>query len=148
MGYIRMVRSGGLYYTSNAIKFVPDLRDLAKFQELVSSEGLSPNTQEAAKNLDTVVQGLAKNFAEGTDYFKLLVGAFAPEFRNENNMHLKNFHIIVPALTLNFVNYMLTTKDKLQSTRKGQTPSYCFCDDGFYHFFSLLSNYKKLIFIY
>jgi len=131
MGYIRMVRSGGLYYTSNAIKFVPDLQNVVKFEDLVSGENLSYATQNAAKNLDAAVGGLSKNFAEGTDYFKMLVAAFAPEFRNENNVHLRNFHMIIPALTLNFVNYMLSTKDKVFTTRKGQTPSYCFCDDGF-----------------
>jgi hypothetical protein len=31
MGYIRMIRSGGLYHTSNAIKFVPDLASIPSF---------------------------------------------------------------------------------------------------------------------
>jgi WASH complex subunit 7 len=131
MGYIRMVRSGGLYYTFNSIKFVPDLQDIVKFEDLVSSEGLAPTTAAAGRNLDNALNNLAKNFSEGVDYFKILIKAFAPEFRNENHIHLKNFHVIIPPLTLNFVNYMLTTKDKLMTTRKGQIPSYCFCDDGF-----------------
>lgn len=135
MGFIRMVRSGGLYYTSNAIKFVPDLQNVVKFEDLVSSENLSYSTQNASKNLDAAVGGLCKNFAEGTDYFKMLVAVFASEFRNENNVHLRNFHMIIPPLTLNFVNYMLSTKDKVFTTRKGQTPSYCFCDDGLLFFF-------------
>jgi len=131
MGFIRMVRSGGLYYTSNAIKFVPDLQNVAKFEEMATAENLSNATQNAAKNLDSALDGLTKNFAEGTDYFKMLVAAFAPEFRNVNNVHLRNFYMIIPPLTLSFVNYMLSTKDKVFTTRKGQTPSYCFCDDGF-----------------
>ena len=135
MGYVRMVRSGGLNYTSNAIKFIPDLRNVPKFVEEVSSELLPLPTQNAAKNLDKAVEGLCKNFAEGTDYFKMLVAAFAPEFRNENNGHLKNFYMIIPAMTINFVNYLISTKDKLFTTRKGQKPSYCFCDDGKFKYF-------------
>src|SRR3546814_2518802 len=38
MGYVRMVRSGGLHYTSNAIKFVPDIRDVLQFEELAKKE--------------------------------------------------------------------------------------------------------------
>ena len=132
MGYIRMVRSGGLYYTSNAIKFVPDLQYVAKFSDMVSAEDVSLSTQQAAKNVDEAIAGLCKNFAEGTDYFKMLVAAFAPEFQNENNIHLRNFYMIIPPLTVNFVNYMLSTKDKVFTTRKGQAPEYCFCDDGMY----------------
>jgi len=49
MGYIRMIRSGGLNYISNAIKFVPDLQDIQSFQELLSTEHLSPETAEAGK---------------------------------------------------------------------------------------------------
>ncbi len=44
------------------------------------------------------MQNLAKNFAEGTDYFKILVDIFATEFRSDKNGHLKTFHIIVPPL--------------------------------------------------
>ena len=48
LGYVRMVRSGGLQYCSNAIKFVPDLEDIISFAELVQKEGLSPETKDAA----------------------------------------------------------------------------------------------------
>lgn len=54
------------------------------------------------RNLDSIVQNLAKNFAEGTDYFKILVDIFAGELRSDKNSHLKNFHIIVPPLVREF----------------------------------------------
>ncbi len=49
MGYIRMIRSGGFHYISNAIKFVPDLQDIIAFEEFVKKENLSNETAEAAK---------------------------------------------------------------------------------------------------
>lgn len=49
-------------------------------------------------NLDNIVQNLAKKFAEGSEYFKILVDVFASEFRSDKNAHLKAFHIIVPPL--------------------------------------------------
>ena len=49
MGYIRMVRSGGLHCCSNAIRFVPDLETIISFEELATEEGLSEETKTAAK---------------------------------------------------------------------------------------------------
>lgn len=48
--------------------------------------------------LDCVLSDLTSNSAEGTEYFKMLVGVFAPEFRSAKNMHLRNFYMIVPPL--------------------------------------------------
>ena len=58
---------------------------------------------------DSVVGNLAKNFAEGTEYFKLLVDVFSPVFRNPKNRHLQNFYMIVPPL----VSAHLTAQYKL-----------------------------------
>ncbi|EDO43986.1 predicted protein, partial [Nematostella vectensis] len=78
--------------------------------------------------LDLAIDNLAKNFAGATEYFKLLVDVFAPEFRDVKNMHLRNFYIIVPPLTLNFVEYMLSCKEKLNKKNKVGA---AFTDDGF-----------------
>jgi WASH complex subunit 7 len=132
MGYIRLVRSGGLYYAANAIKFVPDIEDIPKYEELVSKENLATETATAAKNLDNAVDSLAKHFAEGTEYFKMLVSVFAAEFRNPNNQHLRNFYVIVPALTLNFIEHILLAKDKLFKKSKNLgNEALMFTDDGF-----------------
>ena len=45
MGYIRMVRSGGLHCCSNAIRFVPDLDEIVNFEELVKEEQISPEVK-------------------------------------------------------------------------------------------------------
>ncbi len=128
MGYIRMIRSGGLYYTSSAIRFVPDLATIPAFSELAGQAHLPDTTVDAARNVDGAISALARNFAEGTEYFKMLVNVFTPEFRDNRNAHLKNFYIIVPPLTLNFVQHVLKTKDKL--FKKGATDP-AFSDDGF-----------------
>jgi WASH complex subunit 7 len=128
MGYVRMIRSGGLHCCSNAIQFVPDLDDIEKFEDMVAEENLSAECQRAARQLDEVISNLCKNFAEGTEYFKMLVDVFAPEFRNPKNIHLRNFFIILPPLTLNFVEHMINSKEKLNKKNKIGA---AFTDDGF-----------------
>ncbi|EGC29177.1 hypothetical protein DICPUDRAFT_43212 [Dictyostelium purpureum] len=132
MGYIRLVRSGGLHYCSNAIKFVPDLKNIPKFEDLVSKDRLSSDTLDASKNLDSILQNLSNNLSEGTEYFKMLVQVFATEFRNVNNQHLKNFYIIVPALASNYIDHMINSKDKLFKKSKSiGAETLQFTDDGF-----------------
>ncbi|TWW75650.1 WASH complex subunit 4 [Takifugu flavidus] len=128
MGYVRMIRSGGLHCCSSAIRFVPDLEDIVNFEELVKEEGLSEETQRAASVLDSVLGDLTSNSAEGTEYFKMLVAVFAPEFRSAKNMHLRNFYMIVPPLTVNFVEHSISCKEKLN--KKNKTGA-AFTDDGF-----------------
>ncbi|KAJ0069384.1 hypothetical protein NL108_004201, partial [Boleophthalmus pectinirostris] len=128
MGYVRMIRSGGLHCCSSAIRFVPDLEDIVNFEELVKEEGLSTETQRAAGVLDSVLGDLTSNSAEGTEYFKMLVAVFAPEFRSMKNMHLRNFYMIVPPLTVNFVEHSISCKEKLN--KKNKTGA-AFTDDGF-----------------
>eukprot|EP01104_Vermistella_antarctica_P012640 TRINITY_DN3700_c0_g2_i4.p1 TRINITY_DN3700_c0_g2~~TRINITY_DN3700_c0_g2_i4.p1 ORF type:complete len:921 (-),score=299.85 TRINITY_DN3700_c0_g2_i4:108-2870(-) len=133
MGYIRMVRSGGFEYLSNAIRFVPDLRNITKFEDLCSKDGLHSETINAARNLDTSIDNLVQNFSEGTAYFKMLVSVFAPEFRSDSNKHLKFFYAIVPPLTVNFIDHSLIMKDKMRKTTKAaiKDAGAGFTDDGF-----------------
>ncbi|XDV52826.1 hypothetical protein PO909_021481 [Leuciscus waleckii] len=144
MGYVRMIRSGGLHCCSSAIRFVPDLEDIVNFEELVKEEGLSEETQKAASQLDCVLSDLTSNSAEGTEYFKMLVGVFAPEFRSIKNMHLRNFYMIVPPLTVNFVEHSIGCKEKLNKKNKVGA---AFTDDGFAmgvaYILKLLDQYQE-----
>lgn len=49
LGYVRMVRSGGLHHCSNAIKFVPDLENIVEFAPIVAAQSLAEETKAAAK---------------------------------------------------------------------------------------------------
>ena len=79
MGYVRMIKAGGLHFVSNSIRFVPDLDDIPNFEELTLKEevggGVGNNkdtmASEAAKTLDEVVANLGKNFSDNTEYFQV-----------------------------------------------------------------------------
>jgi len=128
LGYVRMIRSGGMLYTSNAIQFVPDLSDIQRFSDMAQADNLSGDTVAAAENLDSVVNNLSQNFSEGADYFKMLINVFATQYRSPENAHLKNFYLIVPALTLSFVESIGTSKERYNKKGKEEGG---FTDDGF-----------------
>ena len=75
MGYVRMIKAGGLHFVSNSIRFVPDLDDIPNFEQLtIEEEGGSLQNDtigEAAKTLDEVVANLVKNFSDSTEYFQV-----------------------------------------------------------------------------
>lgn len=143
-----MLRSGALHCSSNSVAFVPDLDDLAEqsansgdtFESMAIAEGCSGESLVAAKNLDTVLKNLNRNFSEATDYFKLLVDVFAEVLApkasssgelkdmDTKNYHLRNFYVILPALSINFVENSIIAKEKM--TRKNKIGAQ-FTDDGF-----------------
>ena len=49
MGYVRMIRSGGLNTCSSAIRFVPDFENLISFEEYSQKTNLPAETISAAK---------------------------------------------------------------------------------------------------
>ncbi|XP_042890150.1 WASH complex subunit 4-like [Penaeus japonicus] len=128
MGYVRLVRSGGLHCSSKAARFIPDLQDVVSFVQLCEDASVSPETMRAAENLDAVISNLTRNFNQDTDYFKLLVDVFAPAMRDNKNSHLRNFYLIIPPLTVNFVEHIIAAKDNINKKNKSGA---AFTDDGF-----------------
>ena len=131
LGFVRMVRLGVMHYCTNAAKFVPSLTEpTSNFATYAEEDGLSDATVDAAKSLDAQLELLRDQSAEGTDFFQVLVNVFTGELRNESNQHLKDFYLILPALSLNAVEFILSSKEKL--TRRGkESQTACFTDDGF-----------------
>lgn len=154
MGYVRMVRAGGMHYAVAALERAPGICELpdltthvAEFQDditgknlgafsevgeafaatIASQSPLTLHSVSATSILTQVVGRLNASFEEGATYFQMLEAVFAEEMRSPKNSHLQTFFILVPALTINFVEHLLAAKDKLQRGQRGAT----FTDDGF-----------------
>lgn len=69
MGYVRMIRSGGLHFVSNSMRFAPKQNKGSGFEAMASQ--MSEATVEAAKILDQTLDNLVKNFSDGNDYFQV-----------------------------------------------------------------------------
>ncbi|KYM92511.1 WASH complex subunit 7 [Atta colombica] len=128
LGYVRLIRSGGLHASSNAISFLPDIEKTMPFELLCRGLNYSATTQAAARRLENDIADLVRNFTEGIQYFKLLVDVFASAFRDTKSYHLQQFYAIVPPLTLSFVDNSVSNKEKM--FKKNQTGA-AFTDDGF-----------------
>lgn len=128
MGYIRLIRSGGRRCLAEGTTFIPDLEKIKKLNESIESEELPDLSKKSAQGLLDHLQSFLANIEEATEYFELLVKVFVPVLRNKENIHLKNFYAIIPPLTVNYVEYSLNFKEKLNKRNKSE---YSFTDDGF-----------------
>lgn len=82
----------------------------------------------SSKALDKVLDDLAHNLSESSDYFQLLVNVFRPFFRDPRHAHLRHFYVIVPPVTVNYVEHIVTCKEKL--SKKNKQDASTFTDDG------------------
>lgn len=129
LGFVRMVRLGAMHYSTNAAKFVPSAR-VSKFalDESLDADGLSEWTKTALKNLQSELKALSTGGTDGTDYFQVLVSVFSTELR-KGHEHLKDFYLVLPALTMSAAETILASKDKL--VRRGKdSQTATFTDDG------------------
>jgi len=129
LGYVRMVRTAGMAYCGSAAKFLPTPYSEIQFQASSEENSLSPEAQRAGKNLDTVLQTLLENFSQGSDYLKVLVEVFRSVLLGSDHAHLKNFYMIIPPLTLSWVDASIQAKDA--TFKSGRNRDAYYTDDGF-----------------
>ena len=128
MGYVRMIRSGGLHFVSNSIRFIPNIENEApNFEQLAITESMTKESIESAKTFDQVLDNVVKNFSDGNNYFQLLVNVFSKQLNDTRQSHLKKFYIIVPPLTINYVEHIIAGKEKMNKKNKDDA---IFTDDG------------------
>lgn len=130
MGYVRLIRSGGRRCLAEGTSFIPDIEKIKQLKACIDIEveELPNQSKKGADGLLDHLQSFLANIDETTEYFELLVKVFVPVLRNKDNIHLKNFYIIIPPLTVNYIEYSLNFKEKLNKRNKSE---YSFTDDGF-----------------
>lgn len=134
-----MIRSGISESSAYASHFIPKLHsaspDAASEEPSIASvikeaKG-SALSVEIATSLDDLIESFASSFSSESDFVEMLITVFAKEFRNYDKFsHLRNFFIIIPPLTINYVEHILACRSKIG--RRAQTDSdFTFVDDGF-----------------
>ncbi|KAJ7526561.1 hypothetical protein O6H91_16G012300 [Diphasiastrum complanatum] len=129
LGFVRMVRLGGLHHGSTVSGFIKDSGVTNKFEETLRRLRMSSDAIESGKLFDRVVESLNMS-SDQTDYFIILTNVFSKELQNTDNLHLQEFFLIIPALTINAAEAMFQAKEKLMKRGRDITDA-LFTDDGF-----------------
>jgi len=101
-----MIRNASLKDNANLIKFIPKIMDDIRFEDLATELGIKGETLEATKMFDMSIRLLFKQAEDASDYLRILVKNFEGFFDNEECAHLKLFYIIIPPLTLNYIEHI------------------------------------------
>lgn len=129
LGYVRMIKNASLKDNQNLLKFIPNYFQEFQFETLAEDLAIGGETAEAIKMFDLSVQLMQKQGEDANDYLRNMVQSnegFAD--RDEKLAPLKNFFTIVPAISIQYVDFVLRGRDKL-SKRNNQNAFVS--DDGF-----------------
>lgn len=129
LGYVRMIRSAALKDNANLVKYLPEMLHTVKFEQIAAELGIENETMEAIKVFDLCVKNLFKQADDAGDYLRMIVQNFEGIGKQENTKHLRLFYLMVPPLTLSFVEHVQKGKEKLIG--KNQNVGAFISDDGF-----------------
>lgn len=153
LGYVRLIRSGGLNYVSSAVAYIPDIHavDQARKKNVANS---AADAAAASSAVPGAAEGVFKEFSgavEGEAGLSEATRTTAVNLDSAiNDLTLKfaagtdffqllgdvfapqlraEVYAIVPPLIINFVEHMLAAKDKLVKGKRQVGGA--FSDDGF-----------------
>lgn len=75
------------------------------------------------------IRNLFKQKEDAGDYLRMIVRNYDGLTEQENTKHLKLFYLIIPPLTLNYIDHVQKGKEKIQS--KNKNTGGFISDDGF-----------------
>jgi WASH complex subunit 7 len=124
-----MIRSASLKDNANLVKFIPSFVEGIKFEEVAAELGISGETYEAIKVFDMCIRNLFKQADDAGDYLRMIVKNFDSIMEQENVKHLKLFYMIVPPLTLSYIDHVQKGTERIMS--KNKNIGGFISDDGF-----------------
>ncbi|ESL08593.1 hypothetical protein TRSC58_03701 [Trypanosoma rangeli SC58] len=145
LGYMRMMRSGGLRAIADAAVFIPSIDSVVRLERVIDPTAIGsddeeeakaeedvskapPCTVEAVRIVDSVVHNMRRKLSDGSEYFPMLLEAVMKRLKDaEKYRHLQNFHMIVPPICVLHVELMIREKEQLVKKNKDGV----FTDDGF-----------------
>uniref|UniRef100_A0A7S3NG75 Uncharacterized protein n=1 Tax=Euplotes harpa TaxID=151035 RepID=A0A7S3NG75_9SPIT len=128
LGYVRLIRTASIKDSSSMIKFIPKQITEPKFAEYCTEMGIEGDLKKAAELFDESIKILYRKESEAKDYLRELVKGLEGVFVGEENKHMRQFYMIIPPLTINFIENLQKAKEKVW--KKRQIGTYI-SDDGF-----------------
>jgi WASH complex subunit 7 len=113
LGYVRIIRTASLKDNANLVKYIPEFVEKIKFEQVAEELGIRGETMEAIKIFDLCIKNLFKQSDDAGDYLRMIVNNFEGITEQENTKHLKLFYLIIPPLTISFIEHIQKGKEKL-----------------------------------
>lgn len=143
LGFVRSMRSGRLDMGANAVEHFNWTAAAAAGKEegeeeegsylhqrsLIDGDDGDQTIGETLEHLRSAIQSQEDNFSESADYLTMLVNAFQRHVQSDKFAHLRKFYLIVPALTMNYVEHMIILKEDLAGLPRSRCHQYT--EDGF-----------------
>ena len=124
-----MIRNASLKDNNNLLKFIPKKLEEYSFGDVAEELAVGGETLEAAAMFDKSVSLLFKQADDANDYLRKMVEkiiGFADV--DDERKYLKNFFVVVPALTMCYIEVTQNAKEKLM---KHDDSDAFISDDGF-----------------
>lgn len=119
LGFVRMIWTASMKDLTGTIKFIPKEAVFANYSEILKDLGIEESSElyKATKNFEDTIKLLIKKELEVKDYLRNLVSVFYRVFKGEQHKHMRLFYILIPTLSINFVDSIKAAKDKILKKR-------------------------------
>jgi len=101
-----MIRSASLKDNANFMKYIPEIISKIKFDEVTADLDFQGETVESIKVFDMCIKNLFKQASDAGDYLRMIVENFESITEQEGTKHLKLFYLIIPPLTMSYVEHI------------------------------------------
>eukprot|EP00592_Proboscia_alata_P013642 CAMPEP_0194390340 /NCGR_PEP_ID=MMETSP0174-20130528/109434_1 /TAXON_ID=216777 /ORGANISM="Proboscia alata, Strain PI-D3" /LENGTH=1194 /DNA_ID=CAMNT_0039183581 /DNA_START=31 /DNA_END=3612 /DNA_ORIENTATION=+ len=149
LGFVRLLRSAGMQFSSKTAPFLNETKNQFHNDIQHKSFGKSNSfhscdrdknkpaptfnawceSERGAKNLDEMKKIIDSNFTNQKNFCAFFVSIIQEVLSGSDHSHLNNFFVIVPSLSLCWVDSSLQAKDKMYN--KNRSHDAYFTDDGF-----------------
>lgn len=88
------------------MKYIPEIIKQIKIDDVAADLDFTGETTESIKVFDMCIKNLFKQADDAGDYLRMIVENFNGITEQENTKHLKLFYLIVPPLTMSYVEHI------------------------------------------
>jgi len=124
-----MIKNASLKDNQNLLTYLPSLLETYTFESVANDLAIGGETLEAVKMFDAAVSLMQKQGEDANDFMrKIVISNEGFTDANESMLPLKNFYMLIPAVTTDQINHVVNGRKKLkQNNNKNAFIS----DDGF-----------------
>eukprot|EP00217_Crustomastix_stigmatica_P003995 CAMPEP_0183794240 /NCGR_PEP_ID=MMETSP0803_2-20130417/3715_1 /TAXON_ID=195967 /ORGANISM="Crustomastix stigmata, Strain CCMP3273" /LENGTH=465 /DNA_ID=CAMNT_0026038639 /DNA_START=1966 /DNA_END=3360 /DNA_ORIENTATION=- len=125
--FVQLMRLGSMCHANTSFRFTPDLSGTSEYEYLSLCETGSQSTvtilnskTQATTRFEQLLKSRREE-GEAVDYAKMLKSVFRSELQRKHNSHLHDFHLILPATTIRYVEENIVCKEGAPKRTKSST---------------------------